>query len=243
MGTLVGAGEPGFIVRNTFKLDDAAFRPWHTYRLDLQVRMACRFCNNGWMSDLETKVRPVVKSMIRGDARVPILFRDQVAVTRWAVKTAMVVEFLQKPQTRYFTPSERRSVMTDSVPSRSLGVFVWLGRYASKNDGLHGLATTMLQADPLSRAHLSTFALGQFVIQVLVERGAAGQFERLPVRPGLWHRMLYQIWPPSPILEASGTLLFWPPPISISAGVFDALFDRFLIPGTKRGSDGSSTTA
>ena len=233
IGPLFGAGKPDLIVRNTFKLDDTAFQPWLTYRLDQRVRMACETCNNGWMSDLENTVRPIITPMILGHARVLLTLRDQIAIATWAVKTAMVVEFLEKPHTRYFTQAERHSLMIDAVPSRSMGAHVWLGRYGSKNDGVHGLSATM--AHPSSRAHISTFAVGQFAVQILVERSAIGQRDRLAVRPGPWEQMLSEIWPPPPILETRGGLLAWPPPLAISAATFESLFDRFLALGAQRG--------
>jgi len=194
------------------------------------------------MSNLETEVRPIMMPMIRGNAKVPLTLRGQRAVATWAVKTAMVAEFLQKPPTRYFTQAERRFLVDEVVPSRNLGAFVWIGRYASKDNGLHGLATTMTQADRVSRAHLSMFALGQFAIQVLVERGAVGQRERLAVRPGPWDQLLSQIWPPPTLFGANGGLFFWPPPSLITAGNAGAIVDRFLAFGVKRGPDRPRTS-
>jgi len=242
IGAVVGAGRAGVIVRNTFNLDETIRPAWHTQNLDLRVRMACESCNTGWMSNLETEVRPIMMPMIRGNAKVPLTLRGQRAVATWAVKTAMVAEFLQKPPTRYFTQAERRFLVDEVVPSRNLGAFVWIGRYASKDNGLHGLATTMTQADRVSRAHLSMFALGQFAIQVLVERGAVGQRERLAVRPGPWDQLLSQIWPPPTLFGANGGLFFWPPPSLITAGNAGAIFDRFLAFGVKRGPDRPRTS-
>ena len=175
IGAVIGTGQTGVIVHNTLNFGETIRPEWHTNNLDLRVRMACESCNTGWMSDFETEVRPIITPMIRGNARVPLTLRGQKAVATWAVKTAMVAEFLQKLPTRYFTQSERRSLMEEVVPSRKLGAFVWLGRYASRDNGLHGLTTTMIQADGVSRAHLSMFAPGQFAIQVLVDVVRSGK--------------------------------------------------------------------
>ncbi len=233
IGALFGAGQPDRMVRNVFKREDTRFPAWHSVHLDQQVRMACKTCNSGWMSDLEKTVKPIITPMIRGDARVPLTLRHQIAIATWAMKTGMVAEFLEKPHTRYFTQAERHSLMTNVVPARGLGAHVWLARYGSKNDGVHGLTATL--AHPDSRAHISTFAIGQLAVQVLVERSALGQRDRLAVRPGQWERMLSQIWPPPPLLESRSGPLAWPPPLAISAATFDSLFDRFLALGAQRG--------
>lgn len=233
IGALFGAGQPDLIVRNTLKRDGIALRPWDTYRLDQQVRMACKTCNTGWMSRLETTVKRIVTPMIRGDARVLLTLRHQIAIATWAVKTAMVVEFLEKQHARYFTQAERRSLMIDAVPARSMGAYVWVGRYGSKNDGVHGSAATM--TDTVRRAHISTFAIGQFAIQVLVERSAQGQQGRFFIRPGPWQGLLSQVWPPPPILGSQTHPLAWPPPLTMSADTFDDVFYRFYALGAKRG--------
>jgi hypothetical protein len=237
IGRLFGAGRPELIVRNTLKRDATALRPWHNYRLDQRVRMACKRCNNTWMNDLENKVKPIISPMILGShSRKLLTRREQLIIATWAVKTVMVVEFLHRESSaRYFTQDERRSLMSDAVPSRSTGAYVWLGRYDSKNDGVRGLAGSMTYADRLPRAHGSLFAVGQLAIQILVERSAVGQRDRLATRPGPWDQMLSQIWPPPSIFETNDPLLPWPPPVAITDQTFDATFDRFLALGAQRG--------
>ena len=234
IGPLIGAGMPGFRMRNTFKLDDTNHPPWTTLNLDQKVRMACDSCNTGWMSDLETTVKPIITPVIRGHNGVHLNLRAQLRIATWALKTAMVAEFLQKSPTRYITQTERRSLMVDGRPSHT-GVHVWLGRYADKSPGVHGLVATMVHVPGVPSAHISMFAFGQLALQVLVERSPGWQQRAFAARPGQWGRMLSQIWPPPPIID-SRVPLVWPPPLAVTPKNFRAVFDRFMEWGTERGS-------
>jgi hypothetical protein len=177
------------------------------------------------MSGLEGVVKTIITPMIQGHAMRLLTLSDQAAIARWAVKTAMIVEYMAKPEQRYFMQVERSSVMNGAVLSRYLGAHVWLGRYDSKNDGVLGLAASMTSEDRIPRAHISTFAVGRFVVQTLVERSSIGR-AIVAARPGPWDRLLIPIWPPLPLLHR--TRMPWPPPLFITARGFDVLFDRFF---------------
>jgi len=223
LGRGFGSGRPGMIVQHTFKQDEAAIVQWHVPKLDQKVKMPCEKCNHGWMEALETLVRPILTPMILGRGPVTLNLPRQLVIATWAVKTAMVMEFLQKPNKRYFTQAERTSLMADVVPSRAMGAHVWIGRYASKNDGVLGSAACLTRPGHAIQAHLSTFALGEFAVQVLVERGTAGQGGRfLVARPGPWDSLLIEIWPPT------ADKAVWPPARAVLERGFEPLFNRFL---------------
>jgi hypothetical protein len=74
--------------------------------LDATVRVVCEQCNNGWLSDLETRVQPILAPMILGfEKRNPSgrtllhhaeLGREsQETLALWAVKTALVIDRAQ----------------------------------------------------------------------------------------------------------------------------------------------------
>jgi hypothetical protein len=233
IGPLFGAGRPEMVVRHTLKRDDTGTPPRFSARLDHRVRMACQRCNNGWLSTLESIVKMITTPMIRGHAMRLLTLSDQAVIARWAVKTATVGEYIAKQEQRYFTQAERSAIMNDTVSSRYIGAHVWLGRYDDKNDGVLSLATSMTYEDRVPRAHVSTFAIGRFVVQTLVERASVGMARVAAARPGPWDRLLIPIWPPPPLLHR--TRMPWPPPLFIRAAGLDALFDRFLSLDSPRG--------
>ena len=97
---------------------------------------------------LEAKVRPIITPMIISMAvkkRCVALDRSsQLCVARWAVKTAMVVAFPNKPHLRYFTQAERRALMDGEVSNVS-GAHVWIGCFANTNDGAKGTMSSLKQ--------------------------------------------------------------------------------------------------
>ena len=54
----------------------------------LEYKMACKSCNNGWMSELENLAKPVLAPMIRGDA-VRLSPLGQRHVASWVAKSAL----------------------------------------------------------------------------------------------------------------------------------------------------------
>ena len=194
--------------------------------------MPCRACNSGWMSDLEAKVRPIITPMIIPMAvkqrRVALDRSSQLLVARWAVKTAMVGEFLNKPHQRYFTQAERRALMDGEVSSVP-GSHVWIGCFANTNDGAKGTMSSLKHADGVVAGHVTVFALGQFVVQVFVERRTAGYRGPLAVGPGPWERLLIEIWP-----QPNEDLAVWPPPLAFADdNAISTLFDRFFTGGVR----------
>lgn len=51
----------------------------------------CGECNNGWMSELENQVRPLVQSMLPGVIGRTLSAADAGTLARWAFKTAIVL--------------------------------------------------------------------------------------------------------------------------------------------------------
>ncbi len=57
----------------------------------------CDDCNHGWMCVLEGKIKPVILPLINGTATLDELSKEQkILISRWAVKTACVIESLNK---------------------------------------------------------------------------------------------------------------------------------------------------
>ena len=108
--------------------------------LELTVGMPCEPCNNGWMSDLESDVKPFLTGMaFRGEKT--LLDEDrQTKLTRWFVKTAMVNEFTgADAEPKFFTEAGRRRFKEHfAIPA---DVWIWLARY----DGVLPLHSVQLR--------------------------------------------------------------------------------------------------
>src|SRR4051812_47707066 len=64
--------------------------------LDFTVRAVCAQCNGGWMSRLEGEARPILEPLMTSRELRPLMKDEQLAVGRWATKTAMMMDFTQE---------------------------------------------------------------------------------------------------------------------------------------------------
>lgn len=156
------------------------------------------------MSHLEVKAKSIVTPMIQSVASVALDPSSQATVAAWAIKTAMVSEFLKDQSQRYFTQAERRSFMSNPSPESVGGAHVWLACYLGGREKLHGLTAGLTRAEGVA-GHITTMAIGNFACQVLVDRTTAGHSGVTGMQMGPWDELLMQIWPPrAPVVK-------WPP--------------------------------
>lgn len=60
---------------------------------NLEVKVVCKDCNNGWMSQLETAVAPVMLRLFDGTRVDRLADQERETIARWAGKTAIVLSF------------------------------------------------------------------------------------------------------------------------------------------------------
>lgn len=90
------------------------------------VRKVCATCNNGWLSSLEGKVKPLLEDMIRGPVTVGA--EQQETLATWAVKTSLTYGLYQ-PQTNGYGASAYRELYETRRPIS--GARVHVGRCPS----------------------------------------------------------------------------------------------------------------
>jgi hypothetical protein len=83
-------GEARFLRLNSPGCGTAAATPIVPF--ELTVREVCRGCNNGWMADLETRVRPILGPMMTSSINLPLSIDEQDSLALWAAKTLMVAQ-------------------------------------------------------------------------------------------------------------------------------------------------------
>lgn len=175
-------------------------RRWRSPELDLKTRSVCARCNSGWMSMLETEVRPILSAMLRGLA-LPLGPASQRTLATWACKTAFVLDQLGH---RDIPPAILQTLFAEGAPG--IGWLVWLARYA-------GPISSVLQGSVLfdrnEPSHhlgwLGTLAVGTVVFQVLTP------FSGEDFSPwGDADFPLFMIWPFTTVME-------WPPSVSLTS--------------------------
>jgi hypothetical protein len=196
-----------------------------------RTRKICRECNNEWMSDLESAVRPTMGALVN-DISMTLDAGQQRLLALWAVKTAMVIEGVKQAKNHFYSAAQRSVFRTTLVPPED--TTVWLGRCVQSNL-LHGEArklnvSNQRATNPLEDGCATTFVVGRLVMQVLsvkrkpdAPRGGLS----LKIRAGAWESKLVQIWP------VEKQIVSWPPPQNFS-DLDDGLRDlrrRFAVSG------------
>jgi hypothetical protein len=199
-------------------------KPWASRRPELIVRWVCKSCNNGWMSNLEGQVKPLLQPLLSGtDGSLDSGAQSILAV--WAVKTAMALEGLDKPNARDYAQSEREQLRrVNAIPRRTS---VWLAvsvdasyllstktrhKRSADTDDITGVSTTMV--------------FGHVALQVFTIRVPSFVTARTEVtanvRAAPWSDLTLRVWPTQP------ASLVWPPRTGLNGEAGINLFaDRF----------------
>ncbi len=180
------------------------------YADDFKIRCVCRVCNNGWMSELEANIKPLL-ALLSGDVSVEMDVEQQLRLTIWAAKTAMVIA-ATKPQkaTRFYQPEVRKAFKSGfSIrTTHGCGWGATTGRVCSPPPPR--FQYNLAQVDSPGFGSITTMIVGHLVLQVLSLNFPAetqGHIVEIPQRVGDWDQTLSPLWP----FERS---LLWPPAMS-----------------------------
>lgn len=100
------------------EVEDGTIRE-RRYRLvpfELTVREVCRDCNNGWMADLETRVRPILGPMMTSSINMPLSIDEQESLAFWAAKTLMVAQSTLPRDQRVVPAEHYAELLTERAP-------------------------------------------------------------------------------------------------------------------------------
>ena len=192
----------------------------------LTVRFVCTECNNGWMSELENRVRPIVLRLLE-DSRSTLSVKDQTVLAAWSVKNAMVFEALRVEGQWFFSDRERRAFRETLLPP--VRTNVWLAKCVEQA-GVYSCGSNLsgtVEDNPIRmEAYVTTMAFGSLAIQVV-----AGKLpETIPLATEVtveqtdapWDEATVRIWP------APGEVVNWPPRIGLRGDVgLEALGSRW----------------
>jgi hypothetical protein len=190
----------------------------------------CKRCNNGWMSDLETDVKPQMAAMMRGSS-ITIAPSQQIQLSRWLVKTAMAIEFTNPRAKLFFEPRERRLLAEKlQVPAATL---IFLARYMPR-PGVVPVPVRTREGDlpmffPLpdggeerTNGHIVTILIGQVALQLFTLRRthAINRLDLSLANSGDWRDTTTQIYPT--LFERA-----WPPRLALDDDGFIAFHNRW----------------
>jgi hypothetical protein len=194
---------------------DQVLKPWRADKL--QVKFVCAHCNNGWMSQLENRVKPLVEALFN-EKSVTLDSSDQTALAAWSVKNAMVFEALGLDRSWFFVETERKALREALRPAPRTSVWIAKcvdhgGVFCSASDlgGVAGVSVDQV------KVYVTTMGFGPLAIQVLSgnlpDAIAPSTTITADLRPGPWNRVTLRIWP------AQRESVVWPASVGLSGGL------------------------
>jgi hypothetical protein len=201
-------------------------RSWRVVGTGLTVRFVCAPCNNGWMSELENRVKPIVLRLL-DNAGTNLTVEEQTTLASWSVKNAMVFEALRIEQPWFFSAGERNAFRESlSPPARTN---VWIAKCVEQA-GVYSCATnlsgTVEGSSTRMEAYVTTMGFGALGIQVVGGKLPAevplATTVTVDQTPGPWDDATVRIWPgPRQVVN-------WPPPIGLHGELgLEAFGDRW----------------
>lgn len=173
----------------------------------LPARCVCRNCNNGWMSNLENEMKPIVDSILDGQFRA-LDDSSQAVIAVWSIKTAMALEALYPERELFYSENERRKMRAISaIPERTS---IWIANCVNQPN-IYSAAKDLRTApgDNEANAFVTTMAFGSLALQVVSIRPTANLPKEILVtydsRVGPWDKVLLRVWPLVPYSQ------HWPP--------------------------------
>jgi hypothetical protein len=162
--------------------------------MDLTVKRVCAGCNNGWLSKLEARVKPLLAPLIRGGNQT-LTPNEAATAALWCAKTALIFQFIHPerrlaPDEHYYWLRERRTPPPN--------VFVWVAGYEGRQWSGWYLHQMLGFRDPGGpdkgdRGYCSTITAGAFAFQVIgVDAVDPVEIEKASVN----EPYIAQVWPP-----------------------------------------------
>jgi hypothetical protein len=175
---------------------------------EVRIKCVCETCNNGWMSRLEMKCKPIVGSLLE-DLSLRLDAEHRKFLSEWALKTAMVTDACEG-RTRFFTDAECHAFKSNNrkIPE---GTGVWAGRFTGRTLSAIGSEFRLDSptAQGVARGQVFTICAGHLILQVLSLHKQPG-IASVTVAASLikWEAFLVLLWPPS---IPKTQKLAWPP--------------------------------
>ena len=189
---------------------DLRMSTWRTDRPEIRIRRVCAECNNGWMSRLQQRAKPVIERLWDQDTCI-LDIEDSHALSLWAVMTSMVLQTLDEPEGWLFSDLERTLICKHEQILHVIGVWIancvnHLETYSQSRSLWTGPSR---DAEEQARANVITMAFGALAIQLLkvvpLGKVTPGMEVSVAQGSGPWEQVASQIWPiqPEPVS--------WPP--------------------------------
>jgi hypothetical protein len=193
-----------------------------------RLKVVCAKCNNGWMSRLQERAKPILLPLILGKPTVLSEEGQRISAT-WATMAIMVAEFFD-PKKVAISQDERFLLRVREIPPMNWKIWIahfrrgdWAGLWVHNLFPIDPDSSKPYPEDegiPRPNTQTTTFVVGELYIHAL----SSAIEELLPMIPDKWN-LLSQIWPnQSPPIHWPGSTLTDKQADSV-AGAFGRYFD------------------
>lgn len=159
-----------------------------------RAKCVCATCNNGWMSRLQERAKPIVLALVRG-AETTLSVHDQDLLSAWATMSTITSEYLQLSHIAISARDRRQFWKT----KRGLKNWkIWIGNFHRVD--WKGYRKHNTWAD----AQTTTLVFGQLYLHVASSE-TPDIIEHLAFPETVTNTILEQIWP------ARADAIRWPP--------------------------------
>lgn len=183
-------------------------RMWSDPDIDITAKVVCKPCNEGWMSNLESRhAKDAMTNLILGNQEFIISHAQAHAVARFAFKTAVVVDHMKRDGDLFFPRSVRHHFRHSLKIPRF--VRMWLCGYRPMGSGnlLPYWFERSFPSGEFLRLYSCTYSVGHFVFQsVAVNCSGIPSFSPQETFDNLsipfWPNLPVGIqWPPQDVLR------------------------------------------
>ena len=192
---------------------DLRMTSWRVDRPELIVKRVCKTCNNGWMSRLQSRAKPVIERLW-DEPQVTLDLHDCKALSLWAVMTSMMLQTFDESDRWLYTDYDRTLMWHELRIPSFVGISIanCIGHTETYSAG-RTMTGAALENQRPARGSAITMAFANLGIQVLKvnPEGNTKGLERIEVGQGWgdWENIALQIWP------LKGDPVEWPPPRGI----------------------------
>jgi hypothetical protein len=166
----------------------------------VKIRAVCSDCNNGWMSRLETEVRPFLEPLVKGEP-VALDHEQMMVIARWVALKCIILES--------GVPTESLTPLADRIALKSTGTIPpYCHVYVANHDNpvgvgmlRHSHAIALSSSGPSppldgmhKNIHTVTFFAGRIFVHAIIARIDDFALERKVMFPALYTSS--RIWPP-----------------------------------------------
>jgi hypothetical protein len=209
IGRYLGRRPARTIIRETSGIT----RMFHGFSNVQRAKVVCETCNGGWMKGLEDQANPLLKRMFDESFAITLLVGDtQLAVARWIVKTAMMLQFAYTQETTPAIPeADFKEFANDRTIPGNCVIFLARHRVQQIPNGSQSIAWDVSSNPrrPGVRFHGQlygvTFFIKNLVMQIVGYRFDVATNAQLNLRfPLRFAPYVQRLWPMERRIE-------WPP--------------------------------